>query len=161
MAAELQHAPAVLYAASQVLPYGKAMCLIDEIIESTVEHIVARVTIRPDSRFCEMAKGVPAWVGIEYMAQTVAAYSGIEEVRENRKPSIGLLLGSRSYESQVSHFPVDAQLEIVARLLLRDAENLVAFDCEIFQDARRIARADIKAYRPTNIQDVLTAGRNG
>lgn len=152
---------AALYPAADVLPHGEPMRLIEEIVEYSRERIVACAEVRADSLFCEVATGVPAWVGIEYMAQTVAAYSGIEEVQQQRAPSIGLLLGSRNYEAAVAHFSVGARLEIVATLLHRDADNLVAFHCEILQDAAPVARADIKAYRPANIRDLLNGGRNG
>jgi len=78
----------------------------------------------------------------------VCAYSGIEEVRDGRCPSIGLLLGLRAYESEVEWFALGMKLYIRAELLLRDESDLVAFACTIHEGGRMLARGDIKAYRP-------------
>jgi predicted hotdog family 3-hydroxylacyl-ACP dehydratase len=147
------------HSAAQVLPHAKPMLLIDEIVECRHEKIVARVLVRADAPFCELPAGMPAWVGVEYMAQTVAAYSGVEELQMHRKASIGLLLGSRRYEALVAHFPVGASLDVEATLLHRDENNLVAFECEILHQGRRLAHGDIKAYRPDNIHDLLKVSR--
>ena len=85
------------------------------------------VTIRASTMFCDGVNGVPAWVGLEYMAQACCAFSGVEEVRAGGEPSIGLLLGTRSYRVEVEWFPLGATLHIRADLLLRDENDLVAF----------------------------------
>jgi predicted hotdog family 3-hydroxylacyl-ACP dehydratase len=135
------------------------MLLLDEVLEHSPEHVVCAVTIRPASQFCEAAKGVPAWVGLEYMAQTVCAYSGVDEARAGQRPSIGLLLGARRYESQVDSFAPGTRLRIRADLVLRDENDLVAFNCTIHDGERTLARGDIKALRPKDVLAVIRGGR--
>jgi len=147
------------FSIADVLPQQGGMLLLDELVEHGAEHVICAVTIHQGSQFCDGARGVPAWVGLEYMAQTMCAYSGVEEARAGRKPSIGLLLGARRYESQVDHFALGTRLRIRADLVLRDDNDLVAFDCAIHDDDRVLARGDIKALRPKDVLAVIRGDR--
>ena len=142
-----------------ILPHVGQMRLLDELRDHSPEHVTCGVTIQPQTMFCDGIHGVPAWVGLEYMAQTVCAFSGIEEVRAGLPPSIGLLLGSRAYESQVEWFGLGANLSIRADLLLRDESDLVAFGCTIHDGDKLLARGDVKAYRPKDVLAVIRGSR--
>jgi predicted hotdog family 3-hydroxylacyl-ACP dehydratase len=144
---------------TELLPHEGRMLLLDAMVDASEEHVSCEVTIRPDSMFCDGANGVPSWVGLEYMAQTVSTYSGIDEARSGQQPSIGLLLGSRRYRTEVPFFPIGARLRIDAHLLLRDENDLVAFDCEIRDGERVLARGDVKAYRPKDVFAVVRGER--
>lgn len=144
---------------ASVLPHVGRMLLLDELRDHDSEHVTCGVTIHAASMFCDGINGVPAWVGLEYMAQTVCAFSGIEEVRAGLKPSIGLLLGSRSYQCQSEWFALGATLLIRAELQLRDENNLVAFTCTIHEKERLLARGDVKAYRPKDVLALVGGSR--
>lgn len=139
------------YRIDEIVAHAGRMSLLDELVAYDAEHIVVALTIREHTEFYEPGSGVPAWVGIEYMAQAVGAFSGIEDVQAGRKPQIGLLLGSRRYACTVSEFSLGMHLEIVARLALRDENNLVAFTCEVRHAGEQLARADLKAIRPDDV----------
>ena len=149
------------YSISQVLPHAGAMLLLDELLEFGAEHVICAVRIRPETMFCDGRHGVPAWVGLEYMAQTMCAFSGIEEVRAGLKPSVGLLLGSRRYQCETEWFGLGQELTVRADLQLRDERDLVAFQCTIHAGARQIARGDVKAYRPHDVLSVIRGERVG
>ena len=57
------------------VPHRGAMNLLETVERCDDESIVARVRV-PDHGLFVGVDGVPAWVGIEYMAQAVAAWSG-------------------------------------------------------------------------------------
>jgi predicted hotdog family 3-hydroxylacyl-ACP dehydratase len=120
---------------------------------------VCGVTIRPDSMFCDGVNGVPSWVGLEYMAQTASTYSGIDEARAGKKATIGLLLGSRRYTTEVPYFAIGMRLRVEAHMVLRDDTDLVAFDCKILDGERVLASADVKAYRPPDVLAVVRGQR--
>ena len=46
------------------------MLLLDRLLHADAETATAQLTVAPDALFLQDA-GMPAWVGIEYMAQTV------------------------------------------------------------------------------------------
>lgn len=150
--------PVPQFRIDEVLPHEGRLLLLDELVEYGPDHVICAVTVRADTQFCEAGRGVPAWVGLEYMAQTMCAYSGIDEARAGQKPSIGLLLGSRRYLSEVEWFPLGARLIIRADLLLRDESDLVAFDCTIHDGTRVLARGDVKAIRPKDVLAVIGGG---
>lgn len=149
-----------------VLPHRGDMVLLDEFIEYKSERVVCAVTIHRHSMFCEGDKGVPSWVGVEYMAQTASTYAGFAEASIGLPASICLLLGARRYRAEEPYFPIGARLRIVADLQFRDDSDLVAFDCAIYSDRglRRgdeivVARGDIKAYRPKDVMAVVRGER--
>lgn len=145
------------YRIQDIVAHEPRMQLLDALVGYDEEHIAVSVVVRPDSEFCVPGVGVPAWVGIEYMAQAVGAFSGIEEVQSGKRPQIGLLLGSRRYECSVTDFPIGARLDVRANLQLRDDANLVVFHCTIDMDGARVARADIKAIRPDDVHALVKA----
>ena len=152
MAAELTLGRA--YTPAELLPQSGAMLLLDGIRDYGPDWLSATVTVRRDGYLCG-AQGVPAWIGIEYMAQTAAAWAGIEPHQAGRRPGIALLLGSRRYRCDIDHFPLAATLDINARLVMRDDDGLAAFDCEIRLGETVMATAQIKAYRPLDIHIFL------
>jgi len=138
------------------------MLLLDELLDYGPEHVSCAVTIRPETLFCD-GKGVPAWVGIEYMAQAACAYAGIPDAEAGKPARICLLLGARRYRAETPLFAVGSRLRVVATLTLRDESDLAAFDCEIFSSASQgehsVARGDIKAFRPKDVGAVLRGER--
>jgi len=139
----------------QVLPHVGRMLLLDELISHTDIGIMTKVTIHVDSVLCDGISGVPAWVGMEYMAQAACAYSGVYEVRAGDKPKIGLLLGTRSFKSTVSFFPVGSQLMVAAELVMSDDDDLAVFKCRIMCNGEEWAVGDIKAIRPVDIHALI------
>jgi predicted hotdog family 3-hydroxylacyl-ACP dehydratase len=146
-----------------VLPHRGDMVLLDELLDYGDEHVTCGVTIKPDSMFCDGIHGVPAWVGIEYMAQTASTYAGIPEAKVGVPASICLLLGGRRYRAETPYFSVGSRLRVVAQLQLRDENDLAAFDCTIFNRGESgevvVARGDIKAYRPKDVMAVVRGER--
>lgn len=130
-----------------LLPHEAPMVLLDRVQSFDGLTLVAEVTIRPDSMFCTEI-GVPAWIGIEYMAQAVAAHAGIEGLQCGKAPAIGYLLGTRSYRSEVDTFAIGTRLTVHVEVLFVE-HSLGAFACRIDTD-RTIASATINVYQPTD-----------
>ena len=129
----------------ELVPHGPAMTLIERLVDYSPQRSVATVTITPQSRFVESG-GVPAWVGIEYMAQTIAAHAGYEARLRGEPPAIGFLLGTRSYSTEVGAFPLGSELTITVEPLVTDAK-LGAFQCSIATE-RVVATAVVNTYQP-------------
>ncbi len=142
------------YEIAETLPHGGRMRLLDRIDGYGSDWLRACVRIRADSLLIE-PQGMPAWVGIEYMAQAAAAWGGIEQLQRGERPDIGLLLGSRRFDATAGWFPLDAELQITARLVLGDDSDLAVFDCDVQHNGQRLAWADIKAYRPQDVEKYL------
>jgi predicted hotdog family 3-hydroxylacyl-ACP dehydratase len=145
----------VPYRIDEIVPHSSRMSLLDELVRYNRDQIVVAVNISERSQFFEASLGVPAYVGIEYMAQAVAAFAGIEEVQRGRRPKIGLLLGSRRYTCSVAYFAPESRLEIVANMRFRDESNLVGLVCEINSGGALIASADLKAVLPDDVRATI------
>ena len=131
---------------ADLLPHGPQMTLIERLIEYSQQRSVASVTIRRDSPFFEDS-GVPSWVGIEYMAQTIAAHAGYEARLRGEAPAVGLLLGTRFYRSEVGTFALGTTLTISVQPSFADSK-LGVFQCSIAAEERLLATAVVNIYRP-------------
>ena len=134
------------------VPHRGALSLLDG-VESCDEHrIVAHVRV-PSTGVFATAEGVPAWVGIEYMAQAVAAWSGRRARAGGGSPRIGYLLGSRRYEAAVPLFEAGARLQVFAECELMGENGLGMFDCRVEQDGRVLASGRLSVYEPPQDQE--------
>lgn len=139
---------------ADVVPHAGAMRLIDELLQADDEQCVARATVRGTQLFVDDA-GMPGWVGIEYMAQTIAAWAGMQAWRVGRKPGIGFLLGSRRYVCDVAAFPVGSMLTIAARAELIGDNGLGMFSCTLSLDGREVAQASVSVFKPADARAFL------
>lgn len=135
-----------------LVPHAGPMVLLDRVISVDQDRLCAEVTIRADSQFGG-PDGVGAWVGIEYMAQAIAAHAGHAAFLRGEPVKIGFLLGSRRYESARSVFPIGSVLRVhVERLLLAD-NGLGSFACSIEDDGGVAATATVSVFLPANSEE--------
>jgi predicted hotdog family 3-hydroxylacyl-ACP dehydratase len=113
-----------------LLPHEPPMVLIDRVLSFDPERFETEVLIDAVTPFAE-ASGVPGWVGIEYMAQTVAAKAGALAREQGLPPTVGFLLGTRSYHAALSRFPLGSRLRVCVEPLFIEG-SLAAFSCHIF-----------------------------
>jgi predicted hotdog family 3-hydroxylacyl-ACP dehydratase len=123
------------------------MTVIDKLESYDPQRSVASAQVRADNVFFD-GTAVPAWAGIEYMAQTVAAHAGADARLRGARPALGLLVGTRAYRSDLAEFPLGSRLTITVQPLWSDA-RLAAFDCSIRLDGEEVASAVINAYVPS------------
>ncbi len=113
----------------QLLPHRPPMILIDRLVQTHGSKTVCEVVIGPHSMFLQAA-GVPAFVGIEYMAQTVAAHGGYQSHLEGQPIVVGLLLGTRRLETTCQFFELGQILHIEVTHIWGQHE-LMRFRCAI------------------------------
>lgn len=90
---------------AELLPHAGDMILIDSISSFDEEQIYTRLTVQPDGLFNLPDGSLPAWVGIELMAQSVAAFAGCHARQKGNPVELGFLLGTRKFECNVEAFP--------------------------------------------------------
>jgi len=117
------------YAVEALLPQSGRMVLIDRVVEVGEGHVVVELTVRDDGLFSDADHKVQAWVGLEYMAQAVAAYSGYQRKRQGLAIDLGFLLGTRFYQCSVGHFVCGTRLTVKAEKIIEAANDMVVFDC--------------------------------
>jgi predicted hotdog family 3-hydroxylacyl-ACP dehydratase len=129
------------------VPHRGAMSLLDGVEHCDEHAILAHVRVPAGGLFAA-DDGVPAWVGIEYMAQAIAAWSGARTRADGGSPRIGYLLGSRRYEAMVPAFPIGAELQVFAQCELMGDNGQGLFDCRITQDGRVLASGRLSVFEP-------------
>ena len=142
-----------MYAVENLVPHSGSMLLLDRVLEYGDDWLKAQVEIKQDSMFCEN-DSVAALVGIEYMAQAIAAFAGKNDKLINKKPSIGLLLGTRKYDSTVDNFPIGTVLNIHVQQMYIDDSGLGVFKCKI-EAENILVEANINVYHPQDITSLL------
>ena len=127
-----------------LIPHRQPMVLIDRACGMQDGCFVAEVDIRSDSPLGG-ADGVPAYVGIEYMAQTVAAYAGAEGLEAGGRVQVGMLLGTRDYACAVPVFGWGQRLRVLVRKVLHQPGGISALDCRIADasNGAELARAQL------------------
>lgn len=136
-----------LHPVVDLLPHRPPMVLLDRIEGWEDRRLAAVVGIRGDSPFFQPDRGVPAYIGIEYMAQSCAAYAGLEAVNAGCPVRIGYLLGTRRYLCKVLWFAPGQQLKVEISELFRD-RVIGVFDCRIICEGREMAAAQLTVYQP-------------
>jgi predicted hotdog family 3-hydroxylacyl-ACP dehydratase len=122
------------------------MLLLDELLLFDESAAAARMVVAAASLFREAA-GVPAHIGLEYMAQTCGAHAGALALERGEEVKIGLLLGTRQYRAHVPYFHLGERLVIAVTAVYRDAE-IGAFDCRIEIAGAIAAEAQLTVYQP-------------
>lgn len=133
------------------------MLLIDRLVEAGETHAIGEVTVSEKSGFFRQGRGVPAYVGLEYMAQTVSGFDGARRVVTGEPPAIGFLLGTRRYTSNVRYFLADTLLTIRADMIFSEG-GMAAFDCVISAYGEELVTASLNVFRPENGQMELPEG---
>jgi len=129
-----------------LLPHGPAARAVDAIVEFTPGALLgARLEVRPALGLFDPARGgIPAWAGIEIMAQVAGLYLGMTRHATGRThPQDGYLLGARRFEAGVALFPAGAGLLIHAHCLAVTARGAGRFDCHIMSAGKEQATAEL------------------
>lgn len=141
------------YSVAELVPHSGKMSLLDSIIEYGDDWLHAEVGISKDSMFVE-ERGVPAWIGMEYMAQAIGAYAGLQERLDGSSPKLGFLLGTRKYVCSVDYFPIGKTLSLTVKREMQAENGLSVFQCVLQSDGIE-ATASLNVYQPDDADKFL------
>jgi predicted hotdog family 3-hydroxylacyl-ACP dehydratase len=139
---------------AELLPHAGDMILIDSITSFDDEQIHTTLTVRPEGLFNLPDGSLPAWVGIELMAQSVAAFAGCHARQQGNPVELGFLLGTRKFECNVDAFPAGSELTIHGIRSLEDDNGMGVFECHISAPGIE-ATARLNVFRPPQAADYL------
>lgn len=113
-----------------LIPHRPPMLLINNVLEVNDTSSSARVIVDEHASFFEAKKGVPAWIGLEYMGQTAALIAGHQLQLGKVGPHLGFLLGTRSFKVSCDYFaPGSYKVCCAEKALVGD--ELATFTCSI------------------------------
>lgn len=129
---------------AELIPHTGPMILLDRVTAFDEDSLSAELVVR--AGLFGDDKAVPAWAGIEYMAQTIAAYAGMKARLAGEPIRLGYLLGTRRYSGNVAEFKVGTLLTVRVDKIMQD-EKLGAFECRIAGEGIEIS-ANLNVYQP-------------
>jgi predicted hotdog family 3-hydroxylacyl-ACP dehydratase len=139
---------AALPAVDEVLPHRGTMRLIDEIVGFSDEAVSVSAKVDSQAWYADADGAMPAWLGIELMAQAIAAHVGLIAMRAGGRARPGVLLGASRYEVVAPSFAAGARLCIEAKELLKSEQGHGAYECMISAEGRCVGQAVIKVFQP-------------
>ncbi|OZI35780.1 3-hydroxylacyl-ACP dehydratase [Bordetella genomosp. 1] len=136
---------------ADLVPHAGDVILLDEVLGFDAESLRARAVVRASGPFHLEDGTLPNWLGLEFMAQAVAAWAGCQARAANQPVELGFLLGTRRYECTLAAFTAGMVLDIEVVRSLQDDSGMGVFECRIFRDGAEIAVARLNVYRPRDV----------
>ena len=141
----------------ELVPHSGAMVLLDKVTSCTASSVQAELTIKENEMFKIDGK-VPSWVSIEYMAQAIGAYAGVHAKLIDEPVVVGLLIGTRKFESSIPYFQSNEKLVITADKIHEEENGLSVFAC-VVETSRGNVTANLNVFVPKDI-DSYMSGEN-
>ncbi|RJX31026.1 MAG: beta-hydroxyacyl-ACP dehydratase [Oxalobacter sp.] len=151
----MMNIPHTLPPIEALLPHRDTMLLLDRVVEYENDTVVAECTPRSDAWYADAEGQMPGWIGVELMAQAVAAHVGLSKRQSGLPVKQGVLLGTRRYTTHAPAFPADEPLRIKAVMIFIDESGLGAYACHIYSGESELASATLKVYEPENFDAFL------
>ena len=115
----------------EVVPHSGGMSLLDRIVSHAATETVCLARVEDSRLFADADGCVPAWVGLEYMAQCIAVHGGLLARAAGESPRPGLFLGTRRLTLTESVFPAGSEVVVTARHLRGTGTGMQAFACTL------------------------------
>ena len=127
--------------AAEFVLHRDPMLLLDTLVECSEHHTACEWRIDSSNAFFEEGRGVPSYVGVEFMAQCVAVHAGARARAEGFGPPVGFLLGTRQFDTIVDYLRDGEVYCATCTELMNDANGMGSYDCCIFSGDKAIATA--------------------
>jgi predicted hotdog family 3-hydroxylacyl-ACP dehydratase len=142
-----------------LVPHRGAMLMLESVRSADEAGIEANAAVPASAWYLDEDGSMPAWIGLELMAQAAAALAGLNGTKAKQPPRPGVLLGTRSYRASVARFPRGARLVVAARLAGADESGFAAYDCAIHGGGATLAEATLKVLAPADFGAFIQSGR--
>jgi len=129
--------------AMEFVKHREPMLLLDTVVECEGERTVCEWRVNSGDSFVEVGQGVPAYVGVEFMAQCVAVHAGARARVVGLGPPLGFLLGTRHFTASVTHFEVGETYRATCEELIRDDSGMGSYECSVLHGEIVVATARI------------------
>ncbi len=143
---------------ADLLPQQGIMRMLDGVETWDPQSIVATAGCDRSAWYAEGDGSMPSWIGVELMAQAIAAHVNLLSRRPGSPVRRGVLIGTRSYRADPSRLTPGARLTVRADVVFRDETGLGAYDCTIRRDGDILAEATIKVFEPDDFEQFVRQG---
>ncbi len=141
----------------EIVPHREPMILIDQLVAHDVDTLLTQVNISEQSPYFDsVINGVPNYVCIEYMAQSIAALAGVEAKSRGDEIRVGFLLGSRKLKMHIPYYSRGESYQTRVSRLYQEESGLAVFDCQIFHGQTLVAEANVNVFQPQDTQAYIS-----
>ncbi|MDR1275180.1 MAG: beta-hydroxyacyl-ACP dehydratase [Candidatus Accumulibacter sp.] len=135
-----------------LIPHRASMLLLDRVTAFGEKCAVGESLPTRGAWYADESGNMPAYIGIELMAQTAAAHVSLVKRMRGLPPKMGVLLGTRAYRSETGAFEAGVLLEIRVNQLFMESGGLGAYECAIVSGGAIKATAILKVFEPENVE---------
>jgi predicted hotdog family 3-hydroxylacyl-ACP dehydratase len=139
---------------AQLLPHAGNVILLDSVAAYDIDSLHASATVRPNV-FTDANGDLAAWMGLEIMAQAIAAWAGCHAHEAGEPRKIGVLVGTRRYSCTVDRFAAGTTLQVEVVRTLYDATGMAMFECIIEHAGETVASARLNVYSPPDTANYM------
>ncbi len=143
----------------ELLTHRGNMLLLDHVVAAGPDHVRVAAVVDGNAWYADAEGAMPAWIGIELMAQAIGTLVGLVARGQNLPPRQGMLLGTRSFTTRRAAFARGENLEITAREVFKETNGLAAFDASIEIAGETVAEATLKVFEPADFKTTLEQSR--
>jgi predicted hotdog family 3-hydroxylacyl-ACP dehydratase len=116
---------------AEILPHRGRMVLLGRVLEHAPNATACAVSVDAQKLFVQPDGTIGSWVGVEYMAQCVAAHAGMLGRAVGAEPRVGYLVSSRRLRFHAPRFVPGQQLRVSAAQLWGGQQGMVSFQCKV------------------------------
>jgi predicted hotdog family 3-hydroxylacyl-ACP dehydratase len=133
------------------------MLLLERVVSWDAAHATLAARPRADAWYSDR-DAMPSWIGIELMAQAIAAHVGLMARGRGEPPRRGVLLGTRQFRAARPRFAAGEELLISVRATYTDPAGVGAYDATIRAGRDELASASLTVFEPADFAAFLARG---
>jgi len=140
----------------ELLPHRYGMLLVERVVDWDPASATVSATPSTQGWYAE-AGGMPSRIGIELMAQAIAAHVSIVAWSKGEPPKKGVLLGARAYRATQPYFAAGGELIVKATRAFSDDSGMGAYDATIAHQGAQVAKARILVFEPPDFEAFIAS----
>ena len=143
----------------ELVPHSGDMSFLDAVVDSGPEFLSAVAHVKNSNPFL-IDDAVSAWAGVEFMAQGIAAWAGIQAKLNSEPIKPGFLVGTRKFECNNAKIKLGTKLYIHVEQIMVNANGLSVFSCALSGEKLQ-AQANVNVFQPNDVELFMeTENRN-
>ena len=138
------------------MPHAAPMVFLERWLEHDADRTLCETRVERLAFLREPDGSLPAWVGIEMLAQTLAVHAGVTAHEQRNEPLVGFLLGTRRLTVAVARLSPGVRYEVECRRVWGE-RGLVCFETALRErgDEAVLVGGRLNAYVPEDVEALL------
>jgi predicted hotdog family 3-hydroxylacyl-ACP dehydratase len=132
---------------AELVPHRGPLLWLDAVRASGDGWLEAEAEVRPDHLLSD-GEAVGGWAGLEYMAQAIAAYAGVQARARGEEVRLGFLVSTRRYSCRWPRLPIGTRLQIRVCHEYETENGLSVFACRLASGDDEVASATVTVFQP-------------